>query len=140
MYNMQMEKEGKEESRQNYLKEREIFWEIYREKKKEEEEARLRSRSLWLKVGDENTSCFHNSMNLRRDRNQIEKVQVENQEIKGVEKIKKEAYMHFKYLLSVIEETAEYEQILQHTKKKIRREQNVDLWKDPTEEEIVEAI
>ena len=92
---MQMEKEGKEESRQDYLKEREIFWEIYRENRKDKEEARLKSRSLWLKAGDRNTYFFHNSMNIRRARNQIEKIQVENQEIKGAEEIKKSSLQAF---------------------------------------------
>ena len=34
----------------------------------------------------------------------------------------------------------EYEEILQHTKRKIKKEQNKDMCKDLTEEEIVEAI
>lgn len=58
MDSMQAEKEGKEEGKQDYLREKEIFWEIYRENRKEEEEARLKSRSLWLKAGDKNTSFF----------------------------------------------------------------------------------
>ena len=55
MDSMQAEKECKEESKQDYLKEKEFFQEIYRENRKEEEEARLKSRSLWLKAGDKNT-------------------------------------------------------------------------------------
>ena len=65
---------------------------------------------------------------------------MENQEIKGVEEIKKAAHKHFKDLLLATNETAEYEEILQHTKKKIKIEQNSDLCKEPIEEEIVEAI
>lgn len=89
---MEIEKENREEGKQDYLREKEIFWEIYRENKKEEEEARLKSRSLWLKAGDKNTSFFHNTMKIRRARNQIEKIQVESQEVKGVEELKKAAY------------------------------------------------
>jgi len=140
MDSLQEEKESKEENKQDYLKEKEIFWEIYRESRKEEEEARMKSRKLWLKAGDKNTTFFHNNMKVRRARNQIDKIQVENQEIKGVEEIKKAAYKHFKNLLLATEETAEYEEILQHTKKKIKKEQNKDMCKDLTEEEIVEAI
>jgi len=58
MDSMQTKKENKEESKQYYLIEKEIFWEIYRENRKEEEEVRLKSRSLWLKEGDKNTSFF----------------------------------------------------------------------------------
>lgn len=100
----------------------------------------MKSRNLWLKARDKNTTFFHNSMKVRRARNQIDKIQVENQEIKGVEEIKKAAHKHFKFLLSATEETAEYEEILQHTKKKIKKEQKKDMCKDLTEEEIVEAI
>ena len=140
MDSMQAEKEGKEERKQDYLKEKEIFWEIYRENREEEEEARLKSIILWLKAGDKNTLFFHNNMKIRRARNQIGKMQVENQEVKGTEEIKKVAHKHFKNLLSAIEEMAKYEEILQHTKRKIKKEQNKDMCKDFTEEEIVEAI
>lgn len=140
MDSLQAKKESKEESRQDYLKEKEIFWEIYRENRKEEEEARLKSRNLWLKAGDKNRTFFHNSMKVKRARNEIEKIQVDNQEIKGVEEIKKATHKHFKNLLVATEEMAEYEEILQHTKKKIKKEQNKDMCKDLTEEEIVEAI
>lgn len=36
MDSMQTEKENKEESKQDYLRQKEIFWEIYRENRKEE--------------------------------------------------------------------------------------------------------
>ena len=38
MDNIQIEKESKEEEKQDYLREKEIFLEIYRENRKEEEE------------------------------------------------------------------------------------------------------
>ena len=103
-----------------------IFWEIYRESKKEEE-ARLKSRSLWLKAGDKNTSFLHNTMNIRRVINQIEKIQVEGQEVKGAEDLKKEAHKHFKNLLLAKEEMGEYEDFLQHIKinKKRSKHRNV---------------
>ena len=69
---MQIEKESKEEGKQDYLRVKEFFWEIYKENRKEEEEARMKSTSLWLKAGDKNTSFFHNTMKIRRERNQIE--------------------------------------------------------------------
>ena len=113
---MQIGKENREEGKQDYLREKEILWEIYRENKKEEEEARLKYRSLWLKAGDKNTSFFHNIMKIRRARNQIEKIQVEIQEVKGAEELKKTSYQHFKNLLSANEEMAESEDFLKHKK------------------------
>ena len=117
MDSIQIEKESKEEDKQDYLREKEIFWEIYKENRKEEEEAKLNSRSLWLKVGDKNTSFFHNTIKIRRARNQIEKIQVDGQDVKGTEGLKRAAHKHFKNLLSAREETAEYKSFLQHTKK-----------------------
>lgn len=56
-------------------------------------------------------------MKIRRARNQIEKIQVDGQEVKGTEELKSAAHKHFKNLLSAKEETVEYENFLQHTKK-----------------------
>lgn len=66
MDSMQEEKENKEEDKQDYLKEKELFWEIYRENRKDEEEMRLKSRSLWLNLRYKNTTFFHNTMQIRR--------------------------------------------------------------------------
>lgn len=114
---MQEVKENKED-KQDYLKEKEFFWEIYRENRRQEEEMRLKSRSLWLNAGDKNIAFFNNSMQIRRARNQIDKIQVDGQEIKGAEELKKVAHNHLKNLLIVNEETTDYENFLQHTKKK----------------------
>jgi len=46
MDNIQEEKENKEEDKQDYLKENELFWEIYKQNRKEEEELRLKSKCL----------------------------------------------------------------------------------------------
>ena len=88
MENLQGANENKEEDKEDHLQEKELFWEIYRENRKEEEQVRLKSRSLWLKAGDKNTTFFHNSMKMRKARNQIDKIQVDEQEIKGVEELK----------------------------------------------------
>lgn len=69
MDNMQEEKENKEEDKQDYLNEKKLFWEIYRQNRKEEEELRLISRCLWLKAGDKSTAFFHNTMKIRRAKN-----------------------------------------------------------------------
>ena len=116
--NMQTKKENKEEEKRYYLREKGNFLEIYRENRKEEEEARLKSRSLWLNAGDKNTTFFHNTMKIRRSRNQIYKIQVDGKEIKGAKELKKETHNHFKNLLIANKDIAEYESFLQHTKTK----------------------
>lgn len=65
---------------------------------------------------------------------------MDGQEIKGAEELKKAAHNHFKNLLTANEETIEYENFLQHTQKKIREEQNVEMNKEISEEEVVAAI
>ena len=74
--------------------------EIYKQNSKEEEEIRLKSKCLWLKSGDKNTTFFHNTMKIRSARNQIEQIQVDGQERKGVEEIKIATHKHFKKLLT----------------------------------------
>jgi len=112
MDNICKEKESKEESKQDYLQEKEIFLEIYKQNRKEEEESRLKSRCLWLKSGDKNTTFFHNTMKIRRSRNQIEQIQVDGQEIKGSKEIKNAAHKHFKELLSTSDQQVVNEEIL----------------------------
>lgn len=58
MDSMQEATENKEEDKQDYLKENEFFWQISKENRKDEEEMRLKSRSLWLNAGDKNTTIF----------------------------------------------------------------------------------
>lgn len=59
-------------------------------------------------------------MQIIRARNQIDKIQVDGQEIKGAEEIKKAAHNHFKNLLTTNEETTDHDNILEHTPKKIK--------------------
>jgi len=76
MEKLQEVKENEEETKENHLPEKSLFWEIYRENRKEEEVVRLKSRSLWLKVWDKNTTFFRNTMKIRRVRNQTDKIQI----------------------------------------------------------------
>ena len=56
--------------------------ELYRQNRHEEEELRQKSRCLWLKAGDTNTSFFHNNLKLIRAGNQINKILAEGKEVK----------------------------------------------------------
>ena len=114
MDNLYKEKENKEESKQDHIQEKEI----YKQNRQEEEESRLKSRCLWLKSGDKNTAFFHNTMKIRRSKSQIEQIQVNGQEIKGVEAIKNASHNHFKELLSTSNQQGANEEILQHIKEK----------------------
>ena len=75
-----------------------MFKELYRQNREEEEEQRQKSRCLWLRAGDKNTS-FHNNLKIRRAGNQIDKITVEGKELSGQEEIKEVAHNHFKSLL-----------------------------------------
>ena len=77
-------------------------------------------------------------MKIRRSKNQIEQIQVNGQEIKGVEEIKNAAHKHFKELLSTSDQQAANGEILQHIKKKISDQQNRELDKEITEEKSEE--
>ena len=121
---LQEAKENEEETKESHLQEKALYWEIYRENQIEEEVGRLKSISLWLKAGDKNTTYFHNSMKIRRSRNQIEKIQIEGKEIKGSIEFKKEAHIHFKNLLIANGESAYFDSFLQHTPNEISDAQN----------------
>jgi len=90
--NWSKEKENLQHIEQEHALEKEIFLELYKQNRQVEEEIRQKTRCLWLKVGDKNTAFFHNNLKIRRVGNQIYKIQVEGQEIKEMEEIKKTAH------------------------------------------------
>jgi len=94
---------------------------------------RLKSRSLWLKAGDKNTTFFHNSMKIRRARNQIDNIQIEGQEIRGAVELKKEAHKHFKNLLIANGERADFETFLQHVPNKISVKKKLEIMQESAE-------
>jgi len=77
----------------------------------------MKSRCLWLKSGDKNTTFFNNSMKIRRARSQIEQIQVDEQEIKGAEDLKIATHNYFKDLLTTNEHQVVNEDFLQHINK-----------------------
>eukprot|EP00253_Pinus_taeda_P010215 PITA_10215 len=89
------EKEQTQPSTEDIEKEKSMFMELYRQNRVEEEDQRMKSRCLWLKEGDKNTSFFHNNVKTRRARNQIDKIDVEGRELHEQEEIKKAAFNHF---------------------------------------------
>eukprot|EP00253_Pinus_taeda_P023598 PITA_23598 len=99
------EKESTQYTEEDQSKENKMYKELYRQNGSEEEEQRQKSRCLWLRAGDKNTSFFHNSLKLRRTGNQIEKIMAEGKDISDQEEIKEAAYRHFKSLLSADSQT-----------------------------------
>lgn len=99
-----------EETREMQAKEKVLYSEIYQFNQREEESWRIKSRSLWIKVGDKN-----NQTKERITRNHIDTIKVDgNAEVKYQEEIKEEAFQHFKRLLSAKEEPNSYERFLRH--------------------------
>eukprot|EP00253_Pinus_taeda_P005207 PITA_05207 len=130
------EKERIQYTEEDQYKENEMYKELYRKNRMEEEEQRQKSRCLWLKAGDKNTSFFHNSLKLRRAGNQIERIMVEGKEIRDQEEIKEAAYRHYKSLLSADLQPQDNVEFLSPIENKMSDSQNRELDQEVTEEEI----
>ncbi|XP_058726636.1 uncharacterized protein LOC131597999 [Vicia villosa] len=68
---------------------------IWNSLKMKESMLRLKSRQLWLKEGDKNSSYFHNSLKERRRRNAITVVTDQNGSVDGVADVKRVVKDHF---------------------------------------------
>eukprot|EP00253_Pinus_taeda_P027230 PITA_27230 len=93
----------KQWAKENAIVEKKKIIELHRkleQNREEEEEQRQKSRCLWLRAGDKNTSFFHNNLKIRRAGNQIDKITIEGKELSEQEEIKEVAHSHFKYLLT----------------------------------------
>ena len=74
----------------------------YRSFRMKEEYWRIKSRGLWLKAGDQNTSFFHRQFRARLSRNHIMEIKnTKGQVCKGFDKIKAATESHFKNLYSL---------------------------------------
>jgi hypothetical protein len=109
----------------------------------EEEYWRLKSRSLWLKAGDRNTSYFHRQCRARLSQNHISEIASSDGTIhKGFEQLKEAAEKHFQSLYK--EEDSDCEETisdyLSHIPSLVSRDDNADLMKLFTEEEICNVI
>eukprot|EP00253_Pinus_taeda_P004488 PITA_04488 len=111
--------------------------------RKEEEYWRLKSRSLWLKAGDRNTSFFHQQCRARLSRNYIAEIKTsEGQTCKGFQQVKEVAQIHFQNLFSLDAqgEEADEAEFLTHIPSLISPKDNSDLCKPVSEEEIIKVI
>eukprot|EP00253_Pinus_taeda_P030505 PITA_30505 len=106
----------------------------------EEEFWRLKSRSLWLKSGDRNTTYFHRQYRLRISRNHIAEITTTNgQACRGFEQIKEAAVNHFQNLLNAGKDGREedMEEFLINIPQLVSLEDNESLIRPASEEEII---
>jgi exonuclease III len=109
----------------------------------EEEYWRIKSRSLWLKAGDRNTSFFHRQYRARLSKNHISEITTaEGQICKGFSQLKEAAVTHFKHLYTADSQNSEEDtaDFLANIPLLISPEDNVILTKPITEEEIIKVI
>eukprot|EP00253_Pinus_taeda_P004596 PITA_04596 len=110
-------------------------------KREEETKWRVKSRKLWLKEGDKNTTYFHKQATARKTRNNVSAItDGEGSHHSNQESIKRAASLHFKSLLTENQEEADYSELLQYLPKGITQEMNESLNREIEEEEIRKAI
>eukprot|EP00253_Pinus_taeda_P026917 PITA_26917 len=115
----------------------------YQSFRQEEEYWRLKSRSLWLKVGDRNTSFFHRQYRAKLSRNFITEIKTSTGQIcKGFQQVKEAAESYFQnlYNLDTQGEEADDADFLSLIPSSISPEDNSDLCKPVSEEEIIKII
>jgi hypothetical protein len=109
----------------------------------EEEYWRLKSRSLWLKAGDRNTSYFHRQYRARLSRNHIAEIKTRDGQVcKGFSQVKDAAEAHFKNLYKEDTQSSkkETEDLLSNIPHLITPEDNDTLCQPPSEEEITNIV
>eukprot|EP00253_Pinus_taeda_P031968 PITA_31968 len=116
---------------------------VYCSFRKEEEYWRLKSRSLWLKSGDRNTSYFHKQCRARLSHNHIVEITSSSGQVfKGFAQIQEAATNHFKNLLSAERNGEEEDEtdFLSVIPSLVSEEDNASLTSPVTEEEITNIV
>ena len=103
----------------------------------------MKSRSLWMNARDKNSSFFHRQCRARISRNHIsEIIDDEGVIIKGQDLLKQSASRHFQMLFK--DDGCSYEEVssdfLLNVPSLVNIEENFDLMKPFSEQEIVEVI
>ena len=135
--NLQIDLESKEITYTELEKEQATQDNSFLSFRQEEEFWRLKSRSLWLKEGDRNTSFFHRKCRARLSINHISEITSSDDTLfKGQDQIKLAVETHFQNLYKdnregIEEFTSEF---LSHIPLLLTREDNITLTKPFTEE------
>lgn len=109
--------------------------------REEEIKWRIKSRQLWLRDGDKNTSYFHKQATVRKTRNAVSTIKdSEGKNHDTHESIKAAATSHFKKLLTEDKSEEDYSSLLQHMTSNVTQEINSKLIQEIEEEEVHSAI
>eukprot|EP00253_Pinus_taeda_P034743 PITA_34743 len=106
----------------------------------EEEYWRLKSRSLWLKSGDRNSSFFHKQAQARKCRNSISEIKEDNCTLKDFSSIKKAASEHFEKLYREDIEAGQNDNLLDVLPSLITSRMNQALEGKINQNEVMEAL
>ena len=123
--------------------EQKVEFNSFRAFRQEEEFWRLKSRSLWMKSGDWNTSFFHKQYRARLSHNHISEISsLTGESFKGISQIKQAAEGQFQSLYredgSIDSElTSEF---LSNIPSLVSAEENGELMKPFTKEETIDVI
>eukprot|EP00253_Pinus_taeda_P020601 PITA_20601 len=140
---LQTEMESREITTSLLDKEVKIQCSAFRSFRIEEEHWRIKSRSLWLKAGDRNTTFFHRQFRARLSRNHISEITTaEGQLCKGFSQIKEAAERHYKSLYTSDNQGSEEDivDLLSNIPLLVSSEDNSALTQPITEEEIIKVI
>eukprot|EP00253_Pinus_taeda_P005179 PITA_05179 len=140
---MQMEMENKDITVELLDEEVKTQRSTYQAFRTEEEYWRLKSRSLWLKAGDRNTSYFHKQYRARLSRNHIVEIKtMEGQVCKGFDQVKAAAEAHFRnlYNIGIQAEEGETNDFLSNIPQLVNDEENTVLCRPITTEEVIQVI
>jgi hypothetical protein len=124
-------------------KEQSTHKEYIRSLAEEETTWRLKSRSIWLKAGNQNTTFLHNQAKARNWANQIsELITPEGETIQDFDQIKKHASSHFQSLYTTSGKDNDHlsDLFLQHIPPKITEAENHLLDRPIEEVEILRAL
>eukprot|EP00253_Pinus_taeda_P017122 PITA_17122 len=140
---IQLEMEEKDPSPTDLAIEKSAQRNVYCSFRNEEEYWRLKSRSLWLKSGDRNTSYFHRQCRARLSRNHITEITSSSGQVyKGFSQIQEAVVHHFQNLLSAErngdeEDEAEFLTTIPNL---VSEEDNDSLMSPVMEEEITSIV
>ena len=123
--------------------EKELNTRMLRDSRKEEDELRLKSRQLWLKGGDSNTSYFHKQSKAKLSFNTIKELyDINGNKVEGNEAIKKHIVQHLRNIYTDRDDMDPIcqDELLSVISSKISDDENEELVKPILEQEISDAM